>query len=174
VLAGLRERYGGIHKLDPVQLSSTAGQVLATIAASVAPHIHAEGSNALFTELTPSDQEHVLHRMATRSVQNPQQAIEQGRFLEFAPRKSLLRFFESHPELFFDGKCWDDRYSEIAFDNQTFTDEARAQLTGYYSSLLTDAIWLAEQEPTDLAEASREKLLRAAMAVDLLSLDAQA
>ena len=98
VLASLRDKYAGTSKLDPVQLSGTANQALTAIARGVAQHIQTEGSRALFEELSTSERDAVQHRMATRSVPNPQQVIERGRFLEFAPRKALLRFFEEHPD----------------------------------------------------------------------------
>lgn len=152
-------------------MSGFANQALTAIARGVAPHIQAEGSSALFEELSTSERDAVQHRMATRSVPYPQQVIAEGRFLEFAPRKALLRFFEEHPELFFDAKHWDQAYTTLDYGNQAATEEAQAHIVRYYASLLTDAIWLAEQDPGDLAIASRAKLLRAAMALELLSRD---
>jgi hypothetical protein len=107
--------------------------------------------------------------MATRSVRNPQQAISEGRFLEFAPRKTLLTFVKNHPELFFDGKYWDAAYSSLDYGLASATEEAQAQVVRYYSALLMDAIWLAEQDPADLGVASRARLLRAALALELLA-----
>ena len=49
------------------------------------------------------------------------------------------------------------------------TEEARLQLVRYYSSLLTDALWLGDHDPNELSEASRARLLRAALALELLA-----
>ena len=76
---------------------------------------------------------------------------------------------EAHPELFFDGRYWDVEYATLDYGRATATEAAQAQILRYYASLLTDAVWLAEQDPTDLAEASRARLLRAALALELLT-----
>jgi len=39
----------------------------------------------------------------------------------------------------------------------------------YYESLLADAVWLADQDATDLTEVNRARLLRAQLALDLLA-----
>lgn len=168
ILASLREKYAGINKLDPVALASEANMALTGIARSLSRNVGPDDSRALFNELTSAEQVIVRHQMATRSAPNPQETINEGRFLEFAPRKTLLKFFERHPELFFDGRYWDATYSVLDYGDAAATEEARLQVVRYYSSLLTDAFWLAEHDPNELAEASRARLLRAALALELL------
>ncbi len=169
VLSALREKYAGKSKLDPVILSGEAAAALTSIARSLAANVDPEDSLTLFNELSPAERESILSRMATRSVRNPQQAISDGRFLEFAPRKTLLAFVQNHPSLFFDGKYWDAAYSSLDYGLPSATEEAQAQVVRYYSALLMDAIWLAEQDPADLGIASRARLLRAALALELLA-----
>jgi len=94
--------------------------------------------------------------------------IETGRFLEYASRWTLVRFFERHAGLFFDGLYWDDAYEGIPYDDERVANEARAHVRGKYISLLGDAVWLAEEDPEALRVASRVRLLRAALALDLL------
>lgn len=169
ILANLRQQYARTTMLDPLSLSNEATLTLSAIARGIAGNIGEEDSIALFNELSPSEQQTILERMAARSIRNYQQAIGQGRFLEFASVRTLLRFFERHPEFFFDGRYWDDPYSELDFGMPSATDEAKAQVVRYYGSLLTDAAWLAEQDPTELRGASRSRLLRATLALDLLA-----
>jgi len=169
VLANLREKYAGINKLDAVALASEASMTLTGIARSLPRNAGPEDSRALFNELTSAEQVIVRHQMAARSAPNPQGAISEGRFLEFAPRKTLLKFFEKHPELFFDGRYWDAPYSVLDYGDAAATEEARLQVARYYSSLLTDALWLGEHDPNELSEASRARLLRAALALELLA-----
>jgi hypothetical protein len=169
VLASLREKYGGTNKLDPVALASEASMTLTSIARSLPRNVGPDDSRALFNELTSAEQMIVRHQMAARSAPNPQGAINEGRFLEFAPRKTLLKFFERHSELFFDGRYWDAPYSVLDYGDAAATEEARLQVVRYYSSLLTDALWLAEHDPSELSEASRARLLRAALALELLA-----
>lgn len=168
ILAGLRERYASASKLDPVELASEARLTLASVGRGIANSPDPEDARALFNELLPAEQEAILGKMATRSVQNPQQAIANGRFLEYAPAKTLLRFFEQHPELFFDGHYWDAPYSRLDYSVASATEEAQKQTVRHYASLLSDAVWLAEQDPSDLDVVSRPRLLRAALALELL------
>lgn len=170
VLASLRERYAGTLKLDPTALKSQAEMRLTEIAGAWTPYVDADDCASLFkNELSESARDAVYKKMAARSVTNPQEAITAGRFLEYAPRQTLLTFFVDHPELFFDGRCWDDAYSNLDFGNATATEEAQSRLIRRYESLLIDATWLAEQESTDLEYAPRERLMRAALALDLLA-----
>jgi hypothetical protein len=169
LLADLREQYAGTNKLDSETLSNEAALTLSSISRNLFEDAGPEDGRALFEELAPAEQEAVYQRMANRSVPNPQQILDEGRFLEFAPYKTLLRFLETHPELFFDGRYWDVEYATLDYGRANATEAAQAQILRYYASLLTDAVWLAEQDPTDLAEASRARLLRAALALELLT-----
>ncbi|MCU7933647.1 MAG: ATP-binding protein [Candidatus Thiodiazotropha sp. (ex Dulcina madagascariensis)] len=170
VLADLRDRYAGTLKLDTATLKSQAEMRLAEIASAWTTHVDADDCASLFTEeLSESTRDAIYKKMAARSVTNPQETITAGRFLEYAPRQTLLTFFIDHPELFFDGRCWDDTYSDLDFGSTAATDDAQSRLIRRYESLLIDAIWLAEQEPTDLEYAPREQLMRAVLALDLLT-----
>lgn len=169
VLADLRERYAGTTRLDPVTLSNEASLTLSDIAKGISERLDAEDGRVLFEEFSPSEQDAILQKMATRQLTNPQAAIAAGRFLECAPRTSILKFFTRHPELFFDGQYWDESYSELDYGRPSATDEAKAQLARYFEGLLADAIWLAEQDVDDLAAADRARLLRASLSLELLA-----
>lgn len=171
VLASLRATYAGSSKLDPVSLSSEASSVLSSIARSLAAAIAAEDGRALFDELTPAEQDVVHQRMASKFVKSPQKAISEGRFLEFASRYTVVRFVEKHPELFFDGRYWMVPYSALDFERASATEAARAHVVEYYAGLMRDALWLADQDSVELASASRPRLLRAALALELLGME---
>ena len=169
VLADLRERYAGTTKLDPVTLTGEASLALSDIAKGVSDRLDPEDGRVLFEEFSPSDQEAIFHKMATRQLANPQAVIAAGRFLENAPHTSILKFFARHPEFFFDGRYWEESYSELDYGRHSATEEAKAQLVRYTEGLLTDAIWLAEQDVDDLAAADRTRLLRASLSLELLA-----
>ncbi len=169
ILSTLRQRYASSTVLDPLTLSAEASSTLTGIARSLANNVTAEDSVALFNELSPAEQDAIQRRMAARAVPNPQLAISGGRFLEFAPLHTILQFFERHAELFFDGRYWDAAYGTLDYGRPAATEEAQSRIVRYYGSLFTDTIWLAEQDPADLANASRARLLRAAMALELLA-----
>ena len=170
VLADLRQRYGRVLELDPVEIKARADGVIARIARTWARSVAEDDCLTLFQEeLTVAQQEAIYGAMAIRSVSRPDTAVTEGRFLEFAAPYVVLKFVEEHPELFFDGRCWDEPYSTLSYPTDTTTDEARERVRRRYVALLSDAVWLAEHEPDDLAVASRERLLRASLAVDLLA-----
>lgn len=169
VLAGLRDRYGTTNKLDPETLSGEARSTLNAIARSLTRNIASGDGRALFGELTMTEQEAIQTKMATRAVTNPQQVIDQGGFLEFAPRMTQFSFVRDHPELFFDGRYWDAKYETLDYGPAAATEEARARTLGQYLSLLSDAVWLAESDPGDLAAHSRARVLRASLALELLA-----
>jgi len=169
VLAELRERYAAIHALDPVELSNLSRQVLLDIAGTLRNNIDTTDALALFNELPSADQDAIFQKMATRSAGNPQGVISEGRFLEYASLRVTSDFFSSHPELFLDGKCWDDAYATLDYGRPLATETAQTQVVRYYESLLADAAWLAEQDAGDLADAHRPRLLRAQLAIELLA-----
>jgi hypothetical protein len=169
VLAELRERYASIHALDPVELGNQARQVLTDIAATLRNNVDASDALALFNELPSSDQDAIIQKMATRAAGNPQGVISEGRFLEYALPRVIGDFFSSHPELFLDGKCWDDAYTTLDYGRPLATEAAKKQIARHYESLLADAVWLADQDAGDLADAHRTRLLRAQLAIELLA-----
>lgn len=169
VLADLRERYAGTLKLDPVVLKSQAESLLSLIAKSWAAHVDVADRISLFEEdLTSHQQNAIYAKMAARMVSNPRDMIAQGRFLEYAPPRVIMEYIIDHPELFFDGRCWDSAYSALEFPHQDATEDARRRVVRRYEALLSDLVWLIEQEIEDLAGTQRERILRAALALDLL------
>jgi hypothetical protein len=169
VLAELRSRYAGLHALNPVTLGNEARRIMLEIAATVPRNIDSTDAASLFSDLPTADQEAIIQKMATRAAGTPQTIIANGRFLEYAPPRIICDFFSAHPELFLDGKCWDDGYETIDYGLVLATQEARAQVVRHYESLLADAVWLASQDSPDLSEASRARLLRAQLALELLT-----
>ncbi len=169
MLADLRDRYAGPLKLDPVALASNAEMLFRSIARAWSHGIESDDANALFNELPSIDREAIHHKMAARSVAQPQQAISDGRFLEFAPARAVVDFVLAHPDLFFDGRCWEDAYADLDYLHPSATEEARKRVLQHYEALLLDALWLSEQDPDDLQVAPRERVLRATLAVALLA-----
>ena len=168
-LGDLRERYASTTKLDPVTLSGEAMFTLSDMAKRISERLDATDGRVLFNEFSPLEQEAVLQKMATRQLSDPQTEIAAGRFLEYAPRASILGFFTRHPDLFFDGHYWDITYSELDYGRQSVTEEAKAQLVRFHGSLISDVIWLTDSDADDLADVDRARLLRASLALELLA-----
>ena len=114
-------------------------------------------------------QEHIRGAMARRAAPNPQEAIQDGRFLQYAPPQLVADFFLAHPEEFFDGAFWDEPYANLNYGSSSANDEARKRVRAYYSALLADAVWLSQLEDGAEPPATRERLLRSSLAADLLA-----
>ena len=169
VLAELRERYAVGTRLDPSDLCVSAVTTLTNIGRCLAKNVVNGDGVSLFEELSASDRQEVRHRMAARAVENARVAISDGSFLVYGPFRTVLTIFQRHPERFLDGRYWDAAYESLDYGSDSATQEARARVVYYYIGLLADAVWLAEQYPPDIAQASRERLLRSYLAVDLLA-----
>lgn len=169
ILADLRLRYAKMLELDPTEIKARAEATLAAIARSWAPSVAADDRAALFDDLSSSEQEAIFGLMAIRSISDPVGAVRQGRFLEFAAPGLVVEFVIDHPELFFDGRCFDEAYATIDFPTDEATTLARDRVVRDYLSLLGDAAWLATHEPDELSDAPRDRLLRASLGLDLLA-----
>jgi len=169
ILSNLREKYAAQHKLDAAELAIDASTTFRSIAAGVARRVPMEDGLALYNELSPSEQEAVQRVMAAANVRNPQRLLAEGRFLEYSPGRIILRVFENHPDLFFDGKCWDEPYASLDFGSPAVTEETRSAVVNRYVNLLLDAAWLADQAANIPGEVDRARLLRASLALELLN-----
>jgi hypothetical protein len=172
-LTDLRTRYARSDDLDPRQLVQDAAQALAEVARSVRGGIDSETGATLFNEFAPEEQQAILRRMAQRGITTPAALVGDGGFLEFVDRHSFPQFFERHPELFLDGRYWDDPYSTLDFGDGATTDFARRRVIERYSSLVADAIWIADLDPLDLSRSSRDELVRASISIRLLRPDVE-
>jgi len=171
ILSSLRKKYASLADLEPRALTSQASETLGCIAASLVGKAVAEEMRSFFEDLPASVKEEAQVEMARRSVRNAAAAIDDGRFLQYCNSASVADFVAEHPELFFDGKYWDDPYQSVEFDSAAATEQARKTVLGYYASLLSDAVWLAQQEIRELELVDRERLVRAASSVQLLAPD---
>ncbi|MBI5499768.1 MAG: ATP-binding protein [Deltaproteobacteria bacterium] len=169
VLHGLRARYARTSALDPVELSAEASATLTATARSLRRQVTGDDGRALFEELAPSEQDAIQERMAGRAVRQPQQVINEGRFLEHAPRRTLVGVIQRHPDLFFDGKWWTAPYVALDYGREAVTEDARRAVLRHYVGLLEDAIWLEDTDPGEASALGRSRLLRAALALELLT-----
>ncbi len=169
ILASLRKKYAIQYRLDTVELAQKAAASLKQIAVSVAERASPETLASFFNdECSPNTQEHIRGAMARRATANPQQAIQDGRFLQYGPPQVIMDFVMLHPEELFDGKFWDEQYVNVDFGSSAANEEARKRVLSYYASLMADAVWLAQLDESEKA-ATRERLLRASLATDLLA-----
>lgn len=171
-LMQLRDDYAKSLKLDPAELSNEARQRLSAIALSVVGRIEKAMLETFFNDLGPASKERIQANMAQRMAHSPQEAIQDGRYLQYAPAEIVAKFVTSYPEEFFDGKYWADDFSNLNYGPAT--EIARSRIRERYASLLSDVVWLSEQSTDELSSSSREQLLRASLATMLLAPTASA
>ncbi len=166
--ADMRARYALDLFLDPQQMVIDAVDTLRQLARAVATQIESPDGRSLMSEFSNEDQEATRQRMAQRQIDDPQDQIDSGEFLEFVPAHCFPEFFSRHPEFFLDGNYWDDRYATINYGNQRINDEARSHVISRYVGLISDAVWIIGQEVEGLENASPDAMIRAAKSLLLL------
>ncbi len=168
VLSELRTVYAKFSALDADLLEIEAKARLRSIALSLKQNIDAEDGKALFEEMLQSDKETAIQRMAQKSIVDTKKQIESAGVFIHAPWDSLRDCFLRHPDLFFDGKCWENEYENLDLGYEKVTQKAKRDIVEYYGGLLADAIWLAAQDVGDLPDTDRSRILRASIALELL------
>jgi hypothetical protein len=171
VLADFRRQYSGETRLEPRDIIALAGSVLSDIARGVANRLQPNQGQTLFEELTAREAEIIARHIAHRGLPNPKAVIAEGRFLQYGEPQSIRAFFNRHPDMFFDGQYWDDAYKTVDFGSDIVTAEARERVQSRYDAYLVDAVWLANQAPSDLEQAARDALIRASCSLRLLRPD---
>ena len=171
VLADFRAEYCGETRLDEQEIIAFAGNILSDICRSVVGLISAPSAEALYRELTGREKEGIARRMAGRGVADPRALIDDGRYWDYADGGTVRRLFLRHPELFLDGRYWEDAYAALDFGAAEVTTDAKKATVERYDAYLGDAIWLADQTPADLARASRDTVIRATCSLRLLRPD---
>ncbi|MGE6222445.1 ATP-binding protein [Aeromonas media] len=172
ILADFRREYCVDSRLEAGEIIVEATNTLMQIASSLQNMI-ADGEGVkLYEELSTSAREAIGRRMVARGVASPQEAIASGAFLGYADPQTIRDFFVAHPELFLDGRYWDDPYITIDYGSPEISEEARRVVCERYKGYFADAIWLASQSPTDLERTGRDALIRASLSLRLLRPDA--
>lgn len=171
ILADLRAEYCVDSRLDPQEIIAYATTVLDEIARAIPDLLGAGQGVPLYDELTDAEKNAVAQRMANRNVANHREAISDGTFWAYADPHSLRALFVRHPELFLDGKYWEDRYEALDYGARQITDDAKAAVVSRYDAYFGDAVWLANQTPADLESTSRDTIIRAACSLRLLRSD---
>lgn len=171
ILADFRKEYCADSRLDAGEIIVEATNTLAQIAASVQDRL-ADGEGArLHGELSAPAREAIGRKMVARGVAAPREAIASGSFLTYADHQTIRDFFVAHPDLFLDGKYWDDPYVALDYGSSEVTEEARRVVRARYDGYFADAIWLASQSPRDLERTGRDALIRASLSLKLLRPD---
>lgn len=171
ILADFRREYCADSRLDAGEIIVEATNTLAQIAASLQGKLTNGEGAALHDALSAPAREAIGRRMVARGVAAPRDAIASGAFLTYADPQTIRDFFAAHPELFLDGKYWDDLYVTLDYGSLDVSEEARRVVRARYDGYFADAVWLASQSPMDLERTGRDALIRASLSLKLLRPD---
>jgi hypothetical protein len=149
-------------------MSTEARSRLSDVARVAQLHANSGAASQFYNRLTRAEKEAIRSQMAARGAADPVSAIRDGRYLLYSSPKVIRDFVLTHPELYFDGKYWDNEYLKLDYDSLNATKAARERLRGRYAALLSDLVWLTQQSPEELADSSRAELMRAMLAIPLL------
>ena len=171
VLADFRREYCVDSRLDPTEIIAFASNVLDEIARAVTDLLAPGQGTGLYEELSEAEKGAIAQRMAIRNVPNHAEAVSDGSFWVYADPRSLGGLFSRHPELFLDGKYWEEPYDTLNYGDPQITEDAKARILARYNAYIDDAVRLANQTPADLESTSRDNLIRAACSLRLLRSD---
>lgn len=171
ILADFRKEYSADSRLDAGEIIVDATNTLAQIAASLQGKLADGAGTALYDALSAPARDAIGRKMVARGVAAPRDAIASGAFLNYADPQTIRDFFLAHPELFLDGKYWDDPYIALDYGSPEVSDEARCVVRARYDGYFADAVWLASQSPVDLERTGRDALIRASLSLKLLRPD---
>ncbi len=167
VLSHLRQEYGQGVTLDARTIAAEAADALSTLAQGLL-QATAEGERSgLFDALTPDQQGDVMRALAQKGVA-PAARVADGSFITLASHGVIARIVERFPGLCFDGAFWDWPFASLDYGDPTLTERARQQVIHRAKSIISDAGWLAESDPSSLVDAKRNELVRGLMSVSML------
>ncbi|WP_263021015.1 ATP-binding protein [Natronobiforma cellulositropha] len=99
-----------------------------------------------------------------------EEVLASSAYLEYASHRELVRYFEAHPEQFFDGAVWQQSYAKLG------TDKLKERSVDKFRAYLSDVIMLAEEatevDPATARAARRIEVDRAAQSLRLLEAEA--
>jgi len=171
ILADLRNEYATDGKLDSKEIIAQANGSLREIGLCISRNVEAIEYETLFERLPERVREAVRRKVASSGATSLQSVILNGEFLTYAEPNGIREFVCANPEIFFDGKFWDQPYRNLDYGSDSVNEEARGRVVERYGNYLADAAWLASQSPRDLDRSERDELIRATLSLRLIRPD---
>lgn len=169
----MRAQYATESRVEPADLIAQAQATVSDIARVVATSGTPAEHEALFGAMPAHQQDHVRRRVALSGASSLQTVVQSGEFLTYAEPAAVRDFVRTHPDLYFDGKYWDQPWATLDFGDAAINAEARKAVVDRMDSYLADATWLLTQSAHDLERADRDALVRASIAIRLLRADVE-
>jgi hypothetical protein len=168
VFCDLRRRYD-LNRLDGLEISGEATELLDSISIGFSGQTDKRENDSLWKNLDEESQQRVIRACAENNL-ILDHVIENGDFLKFCERKTLLEFFEANAELYFDGRFWKILYSDLSTGNRNIADVdlQRKEILKEYRGLVQDVIWLERQGQHVIESCPRARVLRSILSIRLL------
>ena len=167
VFCEFRNRYDP-NKLEGSIIAASATELLDNICKGFSGNTNKEENKSLYEELDDDAKTRIMEKIAKKN-KFLDHVIENGDFLKYCERKTLLEFFEKNIELYFDGKFWTLNYSTLnRGDAGADTLLQRKEILKEYRGLILDVIWLEGEGHYVVEQGSRVRLIKALCSIDIL------
>lgn len=165
LFAALQEKYCDDLRVSPEGLAARAQEQLRRVKASIASEEFLLEDSEVSDDVVEAVREKVL-QTAGQGDEAVEDLLASSAYLEYAPHRELVRYFEDHPEQFFEGTVWEQAYSSLG------SDELKRRSVNKFVAYLNDVIMLANEatavDPSSARPARRIELDRAAQSLRLL------
>ncbi len=168
VLRVLRKKYAAEHSLDSNALMTSAENLFEAVTNNLKLASDGDNNQDLFQNLKEYEQLFIFRKIAQSRISNHPAAIKEGVFFRYLTPHMLIDVLDEHPEMFFDGKCWTETYSDIHSERDDVIQLQRSHIRRYYMSLMNDWAWLLERSTEEPESVDRPELIRASLAINLL------
>lgn len=174
ILAELRATYARESQLDSKEIIARACGTLRDLGTSISARLSTEESRKLFEGLPEEVRSQIRRKAVASGVSNLNAVVDSGEFLAYAEPEGVRKFVRDCPQLFFDGRYWDQPYENLDYGDDAITKEARARIAEHIDGYLADAAWLASHSPADLDKETKDAVIRTVFSLRLLEPDAPA
>jgi hypothetical protein len=171
ILSEFRSEYATETQLDSREIIAQAEAALREIALSIAPSVASGAAQRLFDEMSDHHRELIRRKVAASGASAVQTVVANGEFLVYADADGVRCFVGAHPELFFDGRFWEQPHATLDYGSDKVNVEARRRVLERFDNYLADAAWLTSQSPRDLDRNDRDAVIRATLSLRLLRPD---
>jgi hypothetical protein len=125
----------------------------------------------VFASLPDEDKVRLNQRISSAGDLDLDRQLREGRFWEHADGEMIRRYFNRHPERFFDGAFWNELYANPALPPGGSRGAVQDELVARFDRFLADAIWLASRDARSLEQIDYDEIDRALKALRLLRPD---
>jgi hypothetical protein len=171
VLSELRQRYAADESLTLTDLTGRARSALSSLAYALLGATSETERAKIFEELPAGERSRLRQKLASAGVADVTAGIRAGTYLSYAEPATMATILKGSPELFFDGRYWEDKYTTVDGGDEQLTSVMRERVVSTYAAYLDDLDWLLSLSQQMFDQADRDRLVRVAQSLRLLRPD---